>query len=67
MEKVITDSLLIIETQNDPLIPKSLQQDLRRIYTNAKVHTFDEEANHFPYLTKSEEYTKILLKFLHSH
>ncbi len=66
MEKVTIDSIFIIETQNDPLIPKSLQQDLRRIYTNAEVHTFDEQANHFPYLTKSEEYTQILSDFLHS-
>jgi len=67
MQKVKIDSILIIETQNDPLIPKSLQQDLRRIYTNAEVHTFDEPSNHFPYLTQSEEYTQILLKFFHPH
>ena len=67
MGKVNIDSVFIIETKNDPLIPKSLQQDLRRIYTNAEVHTFDELANHFPYLTKSEEYTQILIKFLISN
>ena len=66
MKKVPIDSVLIIETRNDPLIPITLQKDLCRVYSNAEVYTFDETANHFPYLTKSEEYTQVLLKFLHS-
>jgi maspardin len=66
MEKMNIDSVLIIETQNDPLIPISLQKDLREVYSNANVHTFEVTANHFPYLTQSEEYTQILLEHFHS-
>ena len=64
LEKAPIDSVYIIETENDPLVPISLQENLCQIYSSAKVYTFDESANHFPYLTKSVEYNQILLTFL---
>ncbi|MHA1945005.1 MAG: alpha/beta fold hydrolase [Candidatus Hodarchaeales archaeon] len=67
MEKVSVDSVFIIETKNDPLIPFSLQKDLRQVYSEAEVHTFEEDTNHFPYLTQSEVYNRILLKILNSN
>jgi len=66
LEKVSISSVFIIETINDPLVPLSLQKNLRQTYFNAKVHTFDESANHFPYLTQSDDYNQILLEFLQS-
>ncbi|MFW9904746.1 MAG: alpha/beta fold hydrolase [Candidatus Thorarchaeota archaeon] len=60
------DHILIIETLDDPLVPKQLQDELKRAYPEASVKIFEKEANHFPYLTKSDEYTQILMKFIQS-
>ncbi|MHA1228496.1 MAG: alpha/beta fold hydrolase, partial [Candidatus Hodarchaeales archaeon] len=58
------DKILIIETKEDPLVPKELQSDLRQKYRSAKVFTFPKEANHFPYLIQPEKYSSLLLDFL---
>lgn len=67
-EEILTpvsiDEVLIVETTNDPLVPKQLQDDLKQAYPNAQIKTFKEEANNFPYLTTSGEYTKLLSEFL---
>lgn len=57
-------NMLILETENDPLIPKSVQDNLKLTYSYAKVFTFPESANHFPYLTRSHEYNKVLENYL---
>lgn len=56
--------ILIIETIDDPLVPEELQDTLKRAYPSAIVKTFDKEANHFPYLTRSTEYTQSLSNFI---
>ena len=60
------NQILIIETIADPLVPKELQEDLKKAYPQATVRQFKQEANHFPYLTKSDEYNRILMEFLTS-
>lgn len=60
------DHILIIETTDDPLVPKQLQDELKKAYPKASLKTFEKEANHFPYLTRGDEYTQILLKFIQS-
>jgi maspardin len=51
--------VLIIEADNDPLIPPQLRQQLRETYPEAAVHTLSG-AGHFPYLNRPEVYTQIL-------
>lgn len=58
------EQVQIIETINDPLVPKQLQEDLKNAYPQAIVKTLREEANHFPYLIISKEYTQILTEYL---
>lgn len=66
LNKAPIDHILIIETSDDPLVPKKLQDELKEAYPKASVKTFEKEANHFPYLTKGDEYTQILMKFIQS-
>ncbi len=56
---------LILESDNDPLIPTLLRAKLKVTYPEAQVHTFRNEG-HFPYLTSIEEYNHILLSFFRS-
>ncbi|MFX1506844.1 MAG: alpha/beta fold hydrolase [Promethearchaeota archaeon] len=64
LNKAPIDHILIIETLDDPLVPKQLQDELKEAYPKASVKTFEKEANHFPYLIKGDEYTQILMKFI---
>ncbi len=57
---------LIILTEEDPLIPKEAQEELKRAYSRAKIETFPKNAGHFPYLTWPDRYTSILDSFLSS-
>ncbi|MCI2228727.1 alpha/beta hydrolase [Polaribacter sp. MSW13] len=56
-------SKLIIESDNDPLIPKKLRKEIKELYLNAKVYTFHNEG-HFPYINASNEYNKVLDYFI---
>ena len=58
-----TPSLLIIESQNDPLISPELRQGLKQTYPMALVHTFGD-VGHFSYLHKPEAYIQVLERFL---
>ena len=64
LEKTQVGNILILETIEDPLVPLILQEDLKNTYSIAKVHTFEKQANHFPYLTRSEQYNQVLIDFL---
>jgi pimeloyl-ACP methyl ester carboxylesterase len=64
LEKVQIENILILETNADPLVPSILQEDLKNTYSHAKVYTFVKEANHFPYLTRSQKYNQVLNDFL---
>ena len=54
---------LIFESDNDPLISKSLRQQLKELYPDAEVYTFHNEG-HFPYINVAAEYNKVLKRFL---
>ncbi len=58
--------LMIIESDNDPLISPALREQLKSTYPQALVHTFSN-AGHFPYLSRPEEYTRLLAQFFASH
>jgi hypothetical protein len=56
---------LIIESNNDPLVQKSLRDHLKKLYLDAEVYTFDNEG-HFPYISNAEKYNSILSEFFNS-
>lgn len=56
---------LIIESDNDPLIPILLRAKLRNTYPEAQVYTFHLEG-HFPYLNAMKGYNEVLREFLES-
>lgn len=66
INKAPIDQVLIIETVEDPLVPKQLQDELREAYPQASVKKFEKKADHFPYLTTGDDYTQILIEFLQS-
>ncbi|HJW89131.1 MAG TPA: alpha/beta hydrolase [Anaerolineales bacterium] len=51
--------LLILESDNDPMIEPRVQEDIRRTYPTASVYTF-HNAGHFPYLVVPQEYLQVL-------
>jgi len=55
--------VLIIEADNDPLVPPDLRQRLRQTYPQAAVHTLSG-AGHFPYLNQPGSYNRIMDEFL---
>lgn len=55
--------VLILESDNDPLVPADLRTQLKQYYKTAKVHTFHEKG-HFPYLNAKDEYNTALRDFL---
>jgi maspardin len=55
--------LLIMESDNDPLVPPDLRAQLKQYYSTAQVHTFHHKG-HFPYLNASDEYNTALRTFL---
>ncbi len=54
--------VLIIESDNDPLVAPVLREELKTVYPSAEVHTFSG-AGHFPYLNRADEYTRIIDQF----
>ncbi|MBN2639013.1 MAG: alpha/beta hydrolase [Bacteroidales bacterium] len=54
---------LIIESDNDPLVNPLLRKQLKNLYSDAKVYTFQNKG-HFPYVNASNEYNEILHAFL---
>jgi pimeloyl-ACP methyl ester carboxylesterase len=58
-----TMPVMIIESDNDPLVELALREQLRATYPNATVYTFSR-AGHFPYLNHAQEYTQLLVDFL---
>ena len=57
--------ILIIESDNDPLILPELQQKLKELYVEAQVYTFKDEG-HFPYVNAAEEYNSRIQQFFKS-
>ena len=58
-----TIPLLILESDNDPLVSADLRARLKQYYTAAQVHTFHQKG-HFPYLNATGEYNAVLTDFL---
>jgi len=54
--------VLIIESDNDPLVEPALRAQLKTTYPAAAVYTFSG-AGHFPYLNRPDEYTTALREF----
>lgn len=54
-----TIPLMIIESDNDPLVEETLRTQLKVTYPTAKVHTL-RNAGHFPYLNEAQTYTRLL-------
>jgi maspardin len=55
--------VLIVESENDPLVKKPLRERLKSFYPDARVHTFPD-AGHFPYLNRPDAFTQLLRDFL---
>jgi maspardin len=55
--------VLIIESDNDPMIPAEWRAKLRERYPDAQLHTFYGKG-HFPYLNEAEAYTKVLRGYI---
>ncbi|NIA24910.1 MAG: alpha/beta fold hydrolase [Gammaproteobacteria bacterium] len=58
--------VLIIESDNDPLVSRELREMLRRTYPNAETYTF-HKTGHFTYLNEPVAYTRVLAEFLERH
>jgi len=54
--------LMLIESDNDPMVPPGLREELRGLYDFSAVHTF-HGTGHFPYLCAPDEYTELLRSF----
>ena len=55
----LTIAVMIIESDNDPLVEPVLRSELKVTYPSAEVYTFND-AGHFPYLNQAEEYIRII-------
>lgn len=55
--------VLILESDNDPLVEPALRDQLKTTYPGAATYTF-RGAGHFPYLNRPEEYNGVLSRFL---
>jgi len=58
----IKNRILIIESDNDPLVPKVLRDSLKLTYPMAKVFTF-HNTGHFTYLNQPDIYTDVITNF----
>jgi maspardin len=57
--------VMIIESDNDPLVELSLREALKTTYPTATVHTL-QDAGHYPYINDAETYTQLLMVFFAS-
>ena len=55
--------IVIIDCEDDPLIPAIVRKDIRRRYPKAELHRMPS-GGHFPYLTRTAAYNNILEKRL---
>lgn len=58
---VLGTPVMIIEADNDPLVEKTLREQLKETYPTAEVVTLNN--GHFPYLSMPDEYTDYLRDF----
>ena len=55
--------VMIIESDNDPLVEETLREQLKRQYPSARVETL-HDVGHFPYINAPDAYTELLRDFL---
>lgn len=58
--------MLIVDSDNDPLVSEQLREMLVGMYPHAKRVTL-HEAGHFPYLSHSDQFHSIIDEFLYGH
>lgn len=51
--------IVIVECDDDPVIPAPVRREVRERYPGAAVHTLPS-GGHFPYISRAEDYTAIL-------
>ncbi len=56
-----SDRLVIIDCDDDPLIPPAIRAQVRQRYADGEIHSF-ANGGHFPYLTRARAYTDIIRK-----
>lgn len=61
-----TIPVMIVESDNDPLVEKTLREQLLSTYPWAQKDTF-QDAGHFPYLNEPDKYTRLLESFFNSN
>jgi maspardin len=54
--------VMILESDNDPLVAPVLRAELKATYPSAVVYNFGN-AGHYPYLNRAEDYTRIIDEF----
>jgi maspardin len=54
--------VMILESDNDPLVDPILRSEIKATYPSALVYNFGN-AGHYPYLNRAEEYTRIIDEF----
>lgn len=55
--------VLIIEADNDPLVPENFRAKVRETYPGADIHTFSQ-TGHFPYLSHPDAYNEVIREHL---
>ena len=55
--------IVIIDCDDDPLIPAPVREDIRKRYPKAELHALPS-GGHFPYLTRSADYSAIITRRL---
>ena len=60
---VLKIPVLIIESDNDPLVEKALREQLKSTYPSAEVRTLPT-VGHFPYLNRAQAYTDMIATFI---
>lgn len=58
--------VMILESENDPLVAPVLREELKATYPSAVVYNFGN-AGHYPYLNRAEEYTRVIDEFFSTY
>ena len=61
--KLPASRIVIIDSDDDPLIPKSTRTAMRKHYPGAKSHKF-KIGGHYPYVTRPKQYTDVLKRYV---
>lgn len=59
----ITQPVLIIESEKDGLVSKTVRDEIKNRVKNSEVYNF-EDASHFPFFTHADQYNKVVSEFI---